>query len=182
MRDAWLDGGVQGARWIEHEATIQSLLWSTRPVSAPEDRKKLLALIPTLLRSINAELDRMQISSEARKPFLDTCFEMQTAAMRGATPAAPAGDTPALEALIASALGSEHETPILEENGKLVQYLVRPEAESSIRRNSLPPCRQRQDRPSAHAPITRRPSPPPSALKPRRAPLRFPLERPPATF
>ena len=66
---------------------------------------------------------------------------MQTAAMRGATPAAPAGDTPALEALIANALGSEHEAPILEENGKLVHYLARPEAESSIRRNSLPPCK-----------------------------------------
>ena len=139
MRDAWLDGGTGGPRWAEHDATIQNLLWSTRPVGNPEDRKKLLSLIPILLRRINAEFDRMQIASEVRKPFLDTCFELQTTAMRGAT--SMPGIAQDIEPLIAEALGSDSDAPILEEDGKLVQYLARPEAEQTRLRSSLPPCK-----------------------------------------
>ena len=139
MRDAWLDGGTGGTRWIEHDATIQNLLWSTRPVSNPEDRKKLLALIPVLLRRINAEFDRLQVASEVRQPFLDTCFELQTAAMRGAT--SVTGTAPDIEALIVAALGSDSDAPILEENGKLVHYLARPKGDQTRPRNSLPLCK-----------------------------------------
>jgi hypothetical protein len=59
--------------------------------------------------------------------------------MRGAT--STPGNAPDIEPLIADALGSDSDTPILEENGKLVHYLARPEAEQTRLRNSLPPCK-----------------------------------------
>jgi len=139
MRNAYLDGGSSGTRWKENDATIQELLWSIRPKTSSADRKKLLALIPTLLKRINAELDQLQVSTEARTPFFDACFDLQTASLRPANkrPEIPdtAAPTPSLQAPTSA-------FQILEQSGKLVQYCGLPDASQFAKHSSSSPWKQ----------------------------------------
>lgn len=126
MQEACLAGGTGGDAWQEAAATIEQLLWSVQPKATPEERQQLTALIPVLIRKINAGLDRIAVPTEQRTPFLDACFTLQTAALRGkglaesgvgtAPPPAPSGEHP----------GTFPPVRILEKDGKRVQYLGRP--------------------------------------------------------
>ena len=100
MQAAWLDGGEEGERWRADAATVADLLWSIEPKPDLEERKRLAGLVPSLLRRLNAGLDAIGVAQEAREPFLDACFALQTAALRG--PGAAAARPPA--ALSAGAL------------------------------------------------------------------------------
>ncbi len=82
MQSAHLEGGASGERWVRCNTAVAELLWSFQAKETADERKQLLLLIPALLKRINAELDQAGISTEARKPFLDACFELQTAALR----------------------------------------------------------------------------------------------------
>ena len=136
MHGAYLDGGPSGPRWKEGEKTIQELLWSIRPKASAEDRKKLLALIPSLLKRINAELDRLSLPSEARTPFFDACFELQTASLRQASPLA---ETPLPPTAVTPPKPISTTVHVLEQSGKLVQYCGLLDAPQAARRSGIPP-------------------------------------------
>jgi hypothetical protein len=94
----WLNGGQHGTQWGEDERILDELLWTIQPKSEVEDRRRLGQLVPGLLARIKAGLDRIGVQNEARVPFLDACFALQAAAIRGrntqtATPTAPAADS-----------------------------------------------------------------------------------------
>ena len=132
MQSAAASGGVSGTRWQEARKTIDELLWSILPKQTPEERKRLVALVPVLIKQLNAELDALQVSAEERAPFLDACFDLQTAALRNRAdlPArTPMNQTPP------SGLAAPGTAPdkgifpaveILEREGKLVQYFGSP--------------------------------------------------------
>lgn len=82
MEMAYRADGSTGERWKSCESAAKDLLWSIQPKLSADERKELLLLIPTLLKRINAGLDLANISAEERKPFLDACFDLQTAALR----------------------------------------------------------------------------------------------------
>lgn len=93
----WLYDGQRGEQWQDDERVLDDLLWSIQPKSDPEDRKRLGQLVPDLLARIKAGLDRIGVQGETRAPFLEACFALQAAAIRGrstqtAAPAAPAAD------------------------------------------------------------------------------------------
>ena len=139
MEAACLVGGMSGTRWQECADTIVELNWSVQPKPTADERKRLIALIPSLLKRINTELDRLDISTEERTPFVNACFDLQTAAMRS-RPGAP--DFPAqapAQAPLAPAASSPPfgEVPapqaqILELDGKLVQYIGLPTETKSL--------------------------------------------------
>ena len=81
MAAACEESGRNGDAWRDAESAIEYLQWSILPKQTPEDRKKLTAGIPALLKRINAGLDRIALRHEDRKPFLDACFALQTAAL-----------------------------------------------------------------------------------------------------
>ena len=134
MQGAAESSGPTGTRWKESKAAIDELLWSILPKQTPEERKRLAALVPSLLKRLNTELDALKISAEERAPFLNACFDLQTAALRNrpdlsvqteiprqAPPSSE--DPPRTPGDSASpALSVE----ILERDGKLVQYLGPP--------------------------------------------------------
>ncbi|MBI4739982.1 MAG: DUF1631 family protein [Betaproteobacteria bacterium] len=100
MAVAAREEGGAGSLWREYHDTVVDLLWSVQPKLQPEERKQLVRLVPSLLKRINAALDRIGVTAEEREPFLDDCFALQTAAVRGAPlpPAAtelPADSAPA---------------------------------------------------------------------------------------
>lgn len=131
MQSAFTEGGLTGLLWKEHDNAIEQLLWSFEPKQTPEERKTLLSLIPSLLKRVNAGLDRIGASDEERTPFLNTCFDLQTASLRSRADAsavkAEAPPQPTGQPGTTAPL-SVH---ILERDGKLVQYLGRPTATQS---------------------------------------------------
>lgn len=102
MADAALEGGEDGALWLESKATVADLMWSVLPKPSADERKRLSLLVATLIKRINAGLDRIGLSQEERAPFLDACFNLQFATMRGSSPALvapPARQAPAVTAV-----------------------------------------------------------------------------------
>lgn len=89
MEAACLEGGEAGQAWQRDHATIADLLWSVQPKQSPEERKRLAGMLPRLLQRINAGLDHGATPAEARTPFLEAFFTLQTAALRGAAAAVP---------------------------------------------------------------------------------------------
>jgi hypothetical protein len=94
----WLYAGQRGEQWLQDERVLDDLLWSIQPKSDPEERKRLGQLVPDLLSRIKSGLDRVGVQAEARAPFLEACFSLQAAAIRGRVtgiqaPAGPAADT-----------------------------------------------------------------------------------------
>ena len=132
MQDACLEGGTTGETWKDGETVADHLLWSIQPKQTAEERKKLTTIIPLLIRKINTGLDRIAVPLQERKSFLDACFTLQTAALRGQ----PAGAPPPRQNVSPSPLpatGTATLPPvrILERNGKLVQYLGLPARSAS---------------------------------------------------
>lgn len=91
LRDHWtsvlaadyLQGGQSGQSWHDDESVLDDLLWSIQPKSDSEERRRLGQMVPGLLSRIKAGLDRIGVQAEARAPFLDACFTLQAAAIRG---------------------------------------------------------------------------------------------------
>lgn len=137
MQEAGFTGGTGGDAWKEGAATIDDLLWSIQPKPTPEERQKLTAAIPTLIRKINAGLDRIAVPQEQRASFLDACFALQTAVLRGkpaggGTPLPSPSPRPLSERTPAPAIpGAFPAARILERDGKRVQYLGRPNTPAS---------------------------------------------------
>lgn len=123
MRRAYLEGGRSGQRWKDNDLSIRELLWSIEPKATAEERTRLMSLIPALIKRINAALDDTQVSAAERKPFLDACFELQTAAMRNR----PLDLSPLFpertRAVGATGPGERGRAEVLERGGTLVQYL-----------------------------------------------------------
>ena len=134
MQRAYLESGTAGTRAKECDLTVKELLWSVQPKQTADERKQLLTLIPSLLKRINAGLDSLEITAQERAPFLNTCFELQTASLRNrpdslnAPLAASAEPEPVPVAPRSASAISAPEVQLLERNGKLVQYLGLPVA------------------------------------------------------
>ena len=109
-----VDGGC-GEHWQAAVDTASDLLWSVQPKAQAEERQKLAALIPALLRRLNAGLDSAAVPAAERTPFLDAFFELQTAVLRGRS-------TPECVALTSLPERSAETLQILQHQGTLVQY------------------------------------------------------------
>jgi hypothetical protein len=64
-------GGYDGAAWSEAAKTMQELVWSLKPITAPPERARLVAALPGLLKRVAAGMDAAGMSAENRKPVLD---------------------------------------------------------------------------------------------------------------
>jgi hypothetical protein len=89
LRDTWLKCGEDSPAWHDARAAMHGLLWSVQPKTAADERQRLARELPQLLQRITAGLQRIGIGEAERSAFLDTCFALQNAAMRGAATAPP---------------------------------------------------------------------------------------------
>ena len=63
LKFAYLKGGAEGHPWALAVGTLNDLLWSIKPKEDTEERKKLAALLPELLRRVKAYLDRVEVDA-----------------------------------------------------------------------------------------------------------------------
>ena len=83
--------------WQTMLLTMEDLLWSVEPKATPDDRKRLITMLPGMLRALQEGLDRAELGEQRRAAFLGTlvdCHAMAVkAGMRGlavvAEPAPP---------------------------------------------------------------------------------------------
>lgn len=73
------------ARIAAEKSTLDDLIWSISAKKGPEDRLKLISMLPPLLRKINQTLDASQINSDERTRFLDALMKRHAAALKGIT-------------------------------------------------------------------------------------------------
>ena len=98
LLQVWVAHGEESAAWQEHNSVIDSLLWSVQPKFDAEDRKRLSRMLPGMLQLLSKGMEHLAVPEEERTAFLDTCFSLQTAALRGVAQA-PAENLPASGAL-----------------------------------------------------------------------------------
>ncbi len=65
---------------------MKDLAWSIIPKKAPDDRLKLIGLLPRLLASLNKGLDSIDITAEQRSAFFDALVKKHSAALKGESP------------------------------------------------------------------------------------------------
>jgi hypothetical protein len=83
LRQVFLEHGGDSPEWKESTLAIDNLLWSIRPKLDIEERKQLARALPQLLQVLTKGMQRIALPDALRTEFLDTCFALQTAAMRG---------------------------------------------------------------------------------------------------
>lgn len=98
-----LQHGDKSAEWRTQLMVADRLIWSAQPKSEPEDRARLLKLLPELLRRIHAGLAAVGVDEARRNALLSPCMAIHSAALHGRTadvpPTPPLGSALAFEAL-----------------------------------------------------------------------------------
>lgn len=114
LRTYWRDvlqgriaqSGEHGAPAIEALQTAGELLWTVTPKHLAADRQRQAALLPELLKKINAGFDEIGTAPGERKAFMDTLIELQLAALRARNRAPDGAATETLEATKPRARGA----------------------------------------------------------------------------
>lgn len=99
MAQAWLAVQTSPQSWADTLTCMDQLIWSTQPRTEAGDGRELMAVLPELVRNLNAGLDDIGWTGEARDTFTRRLIDTHMAAVR-VKPPAPA-DT-------ASAVLEEH--------------------------------------------------------------------------
>ena len=91
--------GAESAEWKDALAAMDELIWSLEARPTPEDRRKLAALVPGLLKRLAAGLQALGAGDDVRTAFFGELMKVHTeilkpkagAAVEAPTPAAAAG-------------------------------------------------------------------------------------------
>ncbi len=80
--------GVESAAWRDGVAAMDELIWSVEPKTTTEERRRLAALVPGLVRRLSAGIERAGIDESVRGRFF---AELMTYHMQAISSAARAG-------------------------------------------------------------------------------------------
>ena len=99
--------GEDSAMWKGLLATVDDLLWSVEPKHAADDRKRLVTMLPGMLKRIQLGMERGEMESQERTAFLGALVDCHAGAMKAgqrglaavppAPPPAPQPQKPELE-------------------------------------------------------------------------------------
>jgi hypothetical protein len=112
MAAVFLVEGEGSAAWQRLALAMDDLLWSVEPKAQPEERKRLLTMLPAMLGELQTGMQRAGLSQEERDAFMGALVDCHATAVKAglrglaAMPAAPApapSAPPAIErAVVAS--------------------------------------------------------------------------------
>src|SRR4029079_5571184 len=111
LRDHWqstlelvyLKDGDESESWTSAVTTLEDLVWSVQPKRSPEDRKHLVALLPSLLKRLSAGVHNQRWSQEQREHFMTNLVEAHAAAVKPSFAAAASPTAAVAEAAKAQA-------------------------------------------------------------------------------
>jgi hypothetical protein len=112
LEHVYLQYGEESEAWGQAVATLEDLVWSVQPKKTNEDRKHLVALLPSLLKRISAGMHDVPWPPEDRERFMSNLVEAHAAAVKpslaaAALPTAAVAEQAKAEAVIAKAAGDE---------------------------------------------------------------------------
>jgi hypothetical protein len=111
LEHAYLAEGEDGEQWAAGVTTLEDLVWSVQPKKTPEDRKHLVALLPSLLKRLAAGAPPAQWAAGEREAFMANLVEAHAAAVKPslasvASPTAAVAEAARAEAVVAKASGN----------------------------------------------------------------------------
>lgn len=82
LANLYLRDGASGKGWAEALSTIDDLLWSLTPKVSKEERQKLVALLPKLLKQLDTGIQAAGQSQEERDRFFTNLVKYHSEAVR----------------------------------------------------------------------------------------------------
>jgi hypothetical protein len=120
LRDHWqgtlehvyLKDGDESETWNSALTTLEDLVWSVQPKRTAEDRKHLVALLPSLLKRLAGGVHNQQWTQDERDRFMTNLVEAHAAAVKPsfaatASPTAAVAEAAKAQAEVAKASGDE---------------------------------------------------------------------------
>jgi len=78
----YLAAGDESEAWDQAVATIEDLVWSVQPKRTREDRKHLVALLPSLLKRLATSMEGIGWSRDEHDRFMENLVESHAAAVK----------------------------------------------------------------------------------------------------
>jgi hypothetical protein len=112
LEQVYLQQGEEGEAWGQAVATLEDLVWSVQPKKSNEDRRHLVALLPSLLKRMSAGMQNVSWPPEERERFMSNLVEAHAAAVKPALaavslPTVAVAEQAKAEAVIAKAAGDD---------------------------------------------------------------------------
>jgi uncharacterized protein DUF1631 len=82
LTDVHLNEGEGSSAWQAMLQSVEDLLWSVEPKVSPEDRKRLVTMLPGMLKTLEGGLERARTPQEARDAFLGALVDCHAAAVK----------------------------------------------------------------------------------------------------
>ena len=82
LEDAHAQQGEDSDAWGEAQSTLDDLVWSVQPKRTTEDRKHLVAMLPSLLKRMDAGTRSRDWQPEERERFMSNLVEAHAAAVK----------------------------------------------------------------------------------------------------
>jgi hypothetical protein len=81
LSSAYLADGAESAGWLEAVSTMDDLIWSIRPKATKEGREQLIKVLPSLLRRLNAGMERAKTEKTVREQFMSQLVKCHAASV-----------------------------------------------------------------------------------------------------
>jgi hypothetical protein len=112
LEHLYLTQGEDSESWGQAVATLEDLVWSVQPKKTSEDRKHLVALLPSLLKRMSAAVHSVEWASDERERFMSNLVEAHAAAVKPSLSAVPlptaaVAEQAKAEAVVAKAAGDD---------------------------------------------------------------------------
>ena len=88
LERVYLSDGEESESWGQAVATLEDLVWSVQPKKSNEDRRHLVALLPSLLKRMSAGMHGQAWPSADRERFMSNLVEAHAAAVKPSLSAA----------------------------------------------------------------------------------------------
>ncbi len=112
LENVYLAQGQESEGWSAGVGTLEELVWSVQPKRSPEDRRHLVALLPSLLKRLTAGMHSRGWAGDERESFMTNLVEAHAAAVKPTlasvpSPTAAVAEAARAQAELAKAAGDE---------------------------------------------------------------------------
>jgi hypothetical protein len=112
LEQVYLEKGEESDPWSQSVTTLEDLVWSVQPKRTPEDRRHLVALLPSLLKRLAGGMNNRGWTADEREAFMANLVEAHAAAVKPSlkenlSPTAAVAEAARAQAELAKAAGNE---------------------------------------------------------------------------